>query len=115
MTIEAPHARVRALVIALIPVLSASPAYAEPLPRHDIAAYCHSTEATDTLPGNAEQKYEACLAHERRYLADLERDWGSLSEKQQSMCVRQEPHNRGYMDINFCAWEILYRRAKGFH
>lgn len=69
----------RALAVAPVPLLSTIPARAEPLPHHDMAAYCRSIQAIMVLPSNAEQKFEKCLAYQQSYFLNLEQEWGSLS------------------------------------
>src|ERR1044072_7909488 len=84
----------RALDAALVTLLSTIPALAEALPHHDLATYCRSILAIMVLRSNGEQKYERCLAYQQSYLRNLEQEWGSLSGREQRLCVTQEVPNR---------------------
>jgi hypothetical protein len=111
MKIGAPSAAVRALALALVPLLSTIPAQAEPLPRIDVAAYCRAIQAINLLPGNAEQKYAGCLENEHQYLQHLELHWASLNKKQQRQCLRENTSNPLYFGLSVCVSEILRQRA----
>ncbi len=84
----------RALAVALVTLLSTIPALAEALPHHDLATCCRSILAIMVLAQQWRQKYERCLAYQQSYLRNLEQEWGSLSGREQRLCVTQEAPNR---------------------
>jgi hypothetical protein len=108
-SIGGPSTVVRALALALVPILSAIPADAEPFTRIDTAAFCRSMQAINVLPGTYEQKYEGCLDSQRIYLRGLEEQWGFLSEEKQRRCVTQFVPEGGYLGLAWCVWETTRR------
>lgn len=72
-------------------IVVSGPAFAEPIPKSDVAEACRTFAAESTTFGTEESRFQRCVSREQVSYDRLKLDWGRISEQDQRACIQKGP------------------------